>query len=368
MLFKRALEERIRSHLFGKDIIVIFGPRQAGKTTLAKKIIGEDDGNAYYDCELAWVREHFQVGKPDALLPLTEGKKIVVFDEAQTIQNIGSILKVFHDTHPGVQIIATGSSSFDLANKIVEPMTGRAIEFTLLPLSLDEIRTAKDITRADLNTLFLYGSYPRVVAEDDMQKKEEAIKAIATNYLYKDIFMFEAIRNPKVFEDLVKALALQIGSMVSLNELAQTVGATRATVSRYLRLLEQAYIIRRVHSFSTNPRNELKKAFKVFFLDVGVRNALVDIISRLPERADRGEIFENFFVAERMKAGTRETFPPDILFWRTRDGMEIDIVEKYGAEIRAYECKWQTQDVSFKRFLSRCPSAQTAIITPENLL
>ena len=369
LLFTRAIEGRIRESFFGGSMLIIFGPRQAGKTTLVKKLIVEfGDEGAYYDCEIAAVRDHFIVGNPDALLPLTQGKKVVVFDEAQTIQNIGTLLKVYHDTYPGTQIIATGSSSFDLANKIVEPMTGRAIEFTLLPLSLDEIASVKDVTRADLDDLLLYGTYPRVVAAETVREKEEAIKAIGTNYLYKDVFVFEAIRNPKIFEDLVKALALQVGSLVSLNELAQTVGATRATVQRYLRLLEQAYIVRRVHAFSNNPRTEIKKAFKVFFIDVGVRNALVDIMSPLGGRGDRGAIFENFVFDETMKRGAREVFPPEIMFWRTRDGIEIDIIEKRGADISAYECKWQQEEVSFARFLSRYPKARASVVSPESLI
>ena len=369
LIFTRAIEQRIRERLFGKDMIIIFGPRQAGKTTLAKKIIaafGED--GAYYDCQLADVRKHFVVGKPDELLHLTQGKKIVVFDEAQTISDIGTVLKVYHDTYPGVQIIATGSSSFDLANRIVEPMTGRAIEFTLLPLSMDEIASVRPVTRSDLDDIFLYGSYPRVVAAQTVQEKEEAIKAIATNYLYKDIFVFEAIRNAKIFEDLVKALAMQAGSLVSLNELAQTVGTTRATVNRYLRLLEQAFIVKRVHTFSNNPRTELKKAFKVFFLDGGVRNALVDIQTPMQEREDKGVIFENFVVGERMKMGTKEIFPPEIMFWRTRSGLEIDIIEKRGKDIAAYECKWQKQNLSFSAFLASYPHAKASTLSPEDFV
>ena len=369
-LFKRDIEARITNLLFKKRMVVILGPRQSGKTTLAKKILSTygTDGE-YYDCQLSDVRTHFVVGEPNKLLPLTKNKKIVVFDEAQTIQNIGSILKVFHDTYPGVQIIATGSSSFDLANKIKEPMTGRAFEFTLLPLSLHELSLAyPKVRQTDLFNLMQFGSYPAVVAAETVDEKLFAIKNIATNYLYKDVFVFEAIRNPKVFEDLLKMLALQIGSMVSLNELSQGLGVTRATVNRYLRLLEQSFIVRRIHAFSNNTRNEIKKGFKVFFLDVGVRNALVDIISPIPTRQDKGAIFENFFVAELMKKGTLEIFPPDIMFWKSRAGHEIDAIEKSGTKLSAYECKWSDTKVSFANFLKRYPQATTQVVTPESLL
>lgn len=368
-VFHRDLEPRIATVLFKKKMVVILGPRQSGKTTLAKKIIAEHgQKGAYYDCQLADIRAHFVLGKPEKLLPLTHNKKIVVFDEAQTIQDIGSILKIFHDTYPGVQIIATGSSSFDLANKIKEPMTGRAYEFLLLPLSLSEIGLAyPHFSQSDLLTLMKFGSYPAVVSAETVDEKLFAIKNIATNYLYKDVFVFESIRNPKVFEDLLKMLALQVGSIVSINELAQGLGVTRATVNRYLKLLEQSFIIRRVYSFSNNPRNEIKKGFKVFFLDVGVRNALVDIVSPMETRADKGAIFENFFVTERMKKGLLEIFPPEIMFWRTRAGVEIDVVEKNGAEISAYECKWKENITIPLAFKNKYPDAHFECITVENI-
>jgi len=369
-IFNRDIEPRIVSVLFKDKMVVILGPRQSGKTTLAKKIIAMyGRQGAYYDCQLADIRAHFILGKPETLLPLTKDKRIVVFDEAQTIQDIGSILKAFHDTYQGVQIIATGSSSFDLANKIKEPMTGRAFEFMLLPLSLREVSLAyPNLKEFDLFSLMKCGSYPAVVTAKTVDEKLFAIKNIATNYLYKDVFVFEAIRNPKIFEDLLKMLALQVGSMVSVNELAQALGVTRATVNRYLRLLEQSFIIKRIYSFSNNPRNEIKKGFKVFFLDVGVRNALVDIVSPMATRVDKGAIFENFFVAELMKRGAVEIFPPEIMFWRTRAGVEMDVIEKNGIEIFAYECKWKetaTAPVSFK---TAYPNAHFECITTQNIV
>ncbi|MCW1929803.1 MAG: ATP-binding protein [Candidatus Kerfeldbacteria bacterium] len=369
-VFHRDIEPRITSVLFKGKMVVILGPRQSGKTTLAKKIIATyGQEGEYYDCQLADVRAHFVIGKPDALLPLTKNKKIVVFDEAQTIQNIGTLLKVFHDTYPGVQIIATGSSSFDLANKIKEPMTGRAYEFTLLPLSLHEVISAyPDFGADDVHALMQFGSYPAVVAAESVDEKLFAIKNISTNYLYKDVFVFEAIRNPQVFENLVKVLALQVGSMVSLNELAQGLSVTRGTVNRYLKLLEQSFIIKIVHSFSNNPRTELKKAFKVFFLDTGVRNALVDIASPMEARSDKGAIFENFYVDERIKQGTLHIFPPEIFFWRTRTGVEIDVIEKNGKEISAYECKWKEQVSAPAAFSAAYPEAHFECITTKNIV
>lgn len=370
LIFQREIEAQIEGNLFKGRMISILGPRQSGKTTLAKKLIkpyGEE--GAYFDCQLAEVRKHFVIGKPGTLVPLTQGKKTVVFDEAQTIQDIGTILKVFHDTYPETQIIATGSSSFDLSNKINEPMTGRVFEFTLLPLSLSEIKKSMSVTRVDVYNLMLYGSYPAVVAAQTIDEKKLVLKNIATQYLYKDVFVFEAIRNPRVFEELVNLLAFQIGSLVSISELADHLGVSRSVIQRYLRLLEQSFIIKVVHSFSTNRRNELKKAFKVYFLDVGIRNAIVDVDTPLSERADRGSIFENYFVSERMKKGVNESvFPPEIMFWRTRAGMEVDVIEKKGVHITAFECKWSAEEVSFKSFLKAYPRAHAEVVSPETML
>lgn len=370
IIFQRTIEARIRDSLFKGRMLSILGPRQSGKTTLVKKLIKEFSGQgAYYDCQLADIRKFFVVGKPDLLLSLVAGKKIVIFDEAQTIQDIGTILKVFHDTYEDTQIIATGSSSFDLSNKINEPMTGRIFEFILLPLSLAEIKTSKHITESDLCEYMLYGTYPAVVAETSIDIKKTILKNIATQYLYKDVFIFEAIRNPQVFENLLKLLALQIGSLVSINELAIHLGVSRSVIQRYLRLLEQSFIIKTIHSFSNNSRTELKKAFKVFFLDTGVRNALVDIEKALPDRVDKGFIFENFFMSERIKDGNNShIFSPELMFWRTRKGFEIDVIEKKGADIIAYECKWNDKNVSFTQFLKKYPNAHTEVITPNDLL
>lgn len=371
IIFERTIEVRIMESLFKDRMISILGPRQSGKTTLAKKILNKyGESDSYYDCQLADVRSHFVVGEPEQLLKLIKGKRMVVFDEAQTIQDIGTILKVFHDTYPGTQIIATGSSSFDLSNKINEPMTGRIFEFILFPLSLSEIKKAKQITLDDLYTYMLYGTYPAIVAEDSIDIKKTLLKNIATQYLYKDVFIFEAIRNPQIFESLLKLLAFQVGSLVSINELAIHLGISRSVIQRYLRLLEQAFIIKIIHSFSNNPRTELKKAFKVFFIDIGVRNALVDIEKALPDRTDRGFIFENYFMVERIKEGNNShIFPPELMFWRTRQGLEIDIIEKSGVDIAAYECKWnKNEKPSFSIFLKSYPNAKTYVVNPDDLL
>jgi predicted AAA+ superfamily ATPase len=248
-------------------------------------------------------------------------------------------------------------------------MTGRIFEFTLLPLSLEEIKESKTVTLENLYECMLYGTYPAVVAADSTEEKKMVLKNIATQYLYKDVFIFEAIRNPKIFEDLVKLLAEQIGSLVSLNELAGNLGVSRSVIQKYLRLLEQSFIIKVVHSFSSNRRVELKKAFKVFFLDIGVRNAIVDIDTPLTSRKDSGFIFENYFISERIKEGNNNSIiPPEIMFWRTVTGFEVDLIEKKGTNISAYECKWSDKAVSFANFKKSYPNALTQVVTPKDLL
>jgi predicted AAA+ superfamily ATPase len=369
IVFERKIQKQIENLLFKGKAVLIFGPRQAGKTTLAKKLIavhGED--GVYFNCELASVRNLFVLGEPEKLKQLIGNKKIVVFDEAQTIVNIGAILKTFLDTYKGVQIIATGSSSFDLANKINEPLTGRAFEFTLYPLSVEEIIKDKQLPRQAFLELLKTGSYPEVVREEEEYAKQSILKNIATNYLYKDVFMFESIKNPLVFENLIKMLAFQIGQLVSVNELSLSLGVSRATVEKYLKLLEQSYIIKRINAFSKNGRNELKKAFKIYFIDLGIRNAVIDSLAPVDERGDKGNLFENFVFLELLKSGVNEAFPPQIFFWRTDTKLEIDFILYKDEEIHAIETKWKKTVLSFKKFLELYPQANTEVVTTDDFI
>ncbi len=372
VLFERKIEGYIRSRLFKNRAILLFGPRQAGKTTLSKKIL-KDYGTRgeYYNCELTSVRQAFIPGEPERIKELIGDRSIVVFDEAQTIQDIGIILKAFIDTYPEIQIIATGSSSFDLANKINEPLTGRSFEFTLFPLSLDEIRVAYPrLSMEQLHEYLRLGTYPAIVGEDDRATREDLLKNLTTNYLYKDIYTFESIRNPRVFEDLVRLLALQVGSLVSMNELSQTLGVSRLTVEKYIRLLEQSFVIQVVRSFSRNSRTEIKKAFKVFFFDNGIRNAVIDKFSDVTSRDDRGALFENFFVGERLKQASLSRAHTRVLFWRNRQGQEIDVIEEREESITAFECKW-SKSASVRpptQFMKSYPHASFQVVTPETLI
>ncbi len=368
-IFQREIENEIFKSMDKRGIIIILGPRQAGKTTLAKHILERlNVENSYFNCELANVRRHFVLGDPEPLRELIGKRKFVVFDEAQTIENIGKILKIFHDTYPDVKVIATGSSAFDLANKIREPLTGRADEFMLYPLSLNEVRSVFPITRERLDSLMCYGSYPAVVAAESIEEKESEIKRIATNYLYKDVFTFGALRNPKAFEDLVVRLASRVGGTISTNDLAKEGGISTRTVESYLRLLEQAFVIKRVYSFARNYANELKKAYKVYFIDIGVRNTFSAEGFNTSESTVAGVRFESFIFSEFIKKDTLVPFPPRVHFWRTRDKKEIDFIRIGNNKIDAYEVKLSKTHTSFDIFLKYYPNATTQIITPESFL
>src|SRR3989344_322014 len=369
LIFKREIEDKIFNRLDKKEIIVILGPRQSGKTTLAKRILERAGvSENYFNCELAEVRRHFILGDPEPLRIFIGDRKIVVFDEAQTIENIGKIFKIFHDTYPDIKIVATGSSAFDLANKIREPLTGRADEFMLYPLSLNEVRSVMPLTRERFDELMSYGFYPAVVAAASVEEKEAEVKRIATNYLYKDVFTFEAIRNPKAFEDLVTHLASRVGGIVSTNDLAKESGIAQRTVEKYLRLLEQAFVIRRVYSFSRNYANELKKAYKVYFLDVGVRNTLSAEVFNISDPAKLGVRFESIVFSDFLKQDTVVPFSPRTHFWRTRDKKEIDFIRVEGNTISAYEAKLSETNISFNIFLKYYPDAKTQVITPESFI
>jgi predicted AAA+ superfamily ATPase len=363
-IYKRTIEKKIREKLFKGKVITILGPRQSGKTTLSKTIIKEfSEKGAYFNCELLDIRNVLVPRQPELLYEKIKNYKVVVLDEAQTIENIGLILKNFIDTYQDIQIIATGSSSFDLANKVNEPLTGRAYEFMLYPLSVSETQ------EKDINAFLTYGLYPGVVAEE-VHNKLENLRNIATNYLYKDVFNFENIRKPVVFEKLVKTLARETGSQVSTERLAKVLDTNKATVERYIALLEQAFVIKRLYSFSRNLTKELKKAYKVYFLDIGLRNILADDVIHPDKRPDNGKVFENFFIIERMKQMQNQGIYPTYYFWRTYDKQEVDLIELVDGNINAFECKYKKENLtnSLFEFQKNYKESEIYLVNKENLL
>lgn len=338
----RLILKKIESTLFKGKIIILYGPRQVGKTTLVKHLIGSIEGSLYVSCDDPSIRERLEYKNTAQLEELVRGKKLIVIDEAQLVRDIGLTLKIIHDTYPDVQIIATGSSSFDLANKIKEPLTGRAFEYLLLPLAFQEIVGFKDIAtaRALLESNLIYGSYPEVLfgAFD----KKELLGVIAQQYLYKDILKYEGIRMPDMLEKLLKLLAASIGSEVSYNELANTLDVSRQTIENYINILEQAFIVFKVRPYFPNMRSQVSKKSKIYFYDLGMRNAILGNFSPLALREDKGALFENYVVVERRKvAFAASPLGAKQYFWRTYNGQEIDLIEeRFGEKARAFEIKY----------------------------
>ncbi|HEY4515201.1 MAG TPA: ATP-binding protein [Candidatus Paceibacterota bacterium] len=374
-MYYRFIQKDVEKWLFKGKIVILYGPRQAGKTTLSKAILAPfgNDG-AYFNCEVDSVKREIGVAEPTKLKSFFGDKKLVVLDEAQSIENIGLILKTFVDAYPNQQIIATGSSSFDLANKISEPLTGRSIEFLLLPLSIGEIIAKDGLASYKSYEEFVYrfGSYPDIYnhrnSQDDARRDLENIQ---TNYLYKDILMLEDIRKPKLVEDLLRLLAFQIGNEVSLGELSVKLATSVLTVEKYLDLLEKTFIIKRIYALSRNLRNEIRHGFKVFFIDIGIRNVLIQNMNPISIRDDIGGIFENLFIIEKIKKNLYSGTFRNYYFWRTYDQKEIDFIEEANGVLSAYECKYANGKVKAttkNTFLSAYPNSKLELVTKENYL
>lgn len=365
----RIIEKRIKERLFKEKVIILYGARQVGKTTLAQKILEEFGENGkYLNCELASVETGLSVLEAEKIKSFLGDYKIIVLDEAQNIRNIGKVLKIIVDTYPKMQIIATGSSSFNLFQKISEPLTGRNFQFTLYPLSSDEIKENKDLfyLESKLENLLRFGGYPGVFGLSEEDAKER-LNEISSNYLYKDILKFEGLKKSSVIKDLLRALALQIGQEVSYHELAAKLGINRLTVQKYIDILEQAFIVFKLNSFSRNKRKEISKSIKVYFHDLGVRNSLIENYNPLEIRNDAGFLWENFCMIERKKYNEYNMNFANMYFWRTYDQKEIDLIEEREGKLFAYEFKWNDKKTKIpKSFLANYPDSEFKIIDKSN--
>lgn len=366
---QRTCQGEIVSKLFKGKAILIYGPRQSGKTTLVKQIIekqsfdpvilnGDDDMDAAL----------FETVTMSRWQQILGNKKCVFIDEGQKIKNIGRGIKLLVDARSDVQVIVTGSSSFELATQTEEPLTGRKYEYHLYPLTFAELSEHFGFLeeRKKLELRLIYGSYPEVAMHEDSMK--EILKLVSQSYLYKDLFQYEGIRKPQVLEKLLKALALQCGNEVSTNELSALLGVSRTLIDSYLKLLVQAFIIFPLNSYSTNLRNELKKSQKYYFWDNGIRNAVLSDFTPVVQREDTGALWENYLVSERLKKNAYLSSEANPYFWRTADQMEVDFLEVQGKKIEAYEFKWNPDKKSrvSRAFTNRYPEAIVKTITPEN--
>jgi predicted AAA+ superfamily ATPase len=342
-MIPRLLETTIPSKLNQSKAIILVGARQVGKTTLLKSLFQDRDDTLWLNADELDVQNLFSTISSSRLKAIIGKKKNIIIDEAQRIGNIGLRLKLITDSIPEVQLIAAGSSSFGLANKVNEPLTGRKWEYQLFPLSFAEMVNHHGLLEEKrlLPHRLIYGYYPDVVTHQGSEK--DILKQLSDSYLYKDILMWEQIKKPEKLLKLLQALAFQIGSQVSYNELGQICGLDSKTVEKYVQLLEQTYIIFRLGSFSKNLRNELKYSKKIYFYDNGIRNALIARFDQPESRTDVGALWENYLVSERIKYLNYSNKWVNCWFWRTREQKEIDFIEESEGKTSAYEFKWDSK-------------------------
>lgn len=324
-------------------VTLLYGPRQAGKTTLLREIIGGHDQASveYFSGDDLFVQETFGQHELESLSKVVSGRDLVIVDEAQRIENIGLSAKLLVDTL-SVKVVLSGSSSFELSNRVSEPLTGRTKTFHLHPLSWTEVAESFRTTRPEnaLEDLLRYGMYPRVRTLSNDTEKESYITEYLSNYLSKDILIFDDIRKPKKVIDLLTLLALQVGNEVSVAELSRHLSLSQPTVERYLDILEKMFVIVNLRGFSRNLRKEISKTSKYYFTDIGLRNAVVRNFNPLRLRNDAGALFENWFILERMKQLGNAGIPANFYFWRTYDQQEIDLIEERAGTLTGYECKY----------------------------
>lgn len=369
-MISRLLQKTIESRLFAGKAIIVIGARQVGKSTLFKLILEKQDYKALQlNCDEPEVRDMLSNINTAELRLLVADNRIVVIDEAQRVENIGMTLKLITDNFPEVQLLVTGSSSFELQDKLNEPLTGRKYEYHLYPISTAELMASNGLlgVKQTLEQRLVYGSYPDILNHADDAK--ELLMNLAGSYLYKDLLTLESVRRPVLLGKLLTALALQVCSEVSYNELAQTVGTDNKTIEKYIDLLEKCYIVFRLNGFNRNLRTELKKSKKIYFFDNGIRNAILQNFAPLSLRQDAGALWENFIISERIKRNHYSGRYVNNYFWRTTQQQEIDYVEECDGQFSIFEMKWNPRRANTQfpsSFLTAYDVKEKAVVTPEN--
>ena len=368
-MITRILESQIVSLLGSGKAIIIMGARQVGKSTLLETIFRNRDNVLWMTGDDLDVQELFSQMTSTRLKALLGNARTLIIDEAQRIPEIGLRLKLITDQIKDVQVVATGSSSFELASKVNESLAGRKREFRMFPVSFSEMVSHTNLLE-ELRLIphrMIYGYYPEVVSNPGNEPM--ILKELSDSFLYKDILSFESINKPDKIVRLLKALAFQIGSQVSYNEVGQLVGLDSKTVERYIDILEKSFLIFRLSSFSRNLRNELKSSRKIYFWDLGIRNLLIGNLSQIENRADAGPLWENFVIAERLKRNSYNGSIANSWFWRTQQQKEIDYLEEEDGQLKAYEFKWNDKKASVRTpgsFAKAYPEATFHVITPKN--
>lgn len=366
----RDLTEKISKWMGSNEVLIIYGPRQVGKTTFLNQFLKDNPDAIILNCELNNVKQTLASKDLNQIRFLFGNKKIIALDEAQTVPEIGKVLKLIYDElKDQYKLIVTGSASFELSDRINEPLTGRNMKFLILPVSLNELNNFKNPLwiKDNLQSLLIFGAYPEIIMMEHPFKIPKLLE-LSGDYLYKDILIYENIRNSAVLHRLLQCIALQLGSQVSYNELAQQIRIAPQTVEKYLDLLEKNFVIFSLGAYSTNLRNEIKKSRKYYFYDLGIRNSLINNFNPLNERTDAGALWENFCINEILKKNELSDQPSNYYFWRTYDGAEIDIIEEKNGVLTPYECKWSSKRKSqlSKIFKETYQINDLSVINPEN--
>lgn len=371
-MIKRILHTTVIERMFKHKAIILIGARQVGKSTLFDAISETlDDKPLHLNCDHPEVRQLLTDISSVNLNLLVGNHKVVMINEAQRVDDVGLVIKRLVDGRPELQVLVTGSSSLNLRSKLNEPLTGRKYEFEMYPISTEELYDTYGLidTKGLLEFRLVFGSYPEILM--DRNNARELLVSLSDSYLYRDILELDSVRKPDLLRKILYALALQIGSEVSYNEVARTVGSDTKTVERYVDLLEKCFVIYRLNGFSRNLRNELKKTKKIYFYDTGIRNAIINNFVPASQRENMGDLWENFFIMERIKYNAYHHRHVNYYFWRTLSQQEIDFVEEEDGKFTLFEMKWNPKlsNVKFpKAFLESYEVGAAHVVTPENYL
>lgn len=368
----RQLYAKITDRLKPGKVVLIFGARRVGKTILLRSIVNQFKGKTLIlngeDYDTLSLLENRSIANYRHLLT---GIDLLAIDEAQNIPQIGAVLKLIVDEIPGIHVIASGSSSFDLLNQTGEPLVGRCTQYILTPFSLGEISQFENVyeTTQNLESRLLYGSYPEVVLMKNYDVKIEYLRDIVNAYLLKDILGLDGIKNSSKMKDLLRLIAFQLGNEVSYDELGKQLGMSKNTVEKYLDLLSKVFVVYRLGAYARNLRKEVSKAGKWYFYDNGIRNAIIGNFSPLSVRQDLGALWENYLISERIKRDYNTSRDTAFYFWRTYDKQEIDLIEESPTSLRAFEIKWGEKQPKIPRvFENTYPHVEYTVINRENYL
>ena len=367
-MIERFIKTQVEADFDRKKVIVVLGARQVGKSTLFELLSKGEKRTLVLNCDDSDDRLDLEDKSSTALRNLLSPYEIVFIDEAQRVANIGLTLKKIGDLKLDTIVIVTGSSSLELADEVNEPATGRLLEYNLYPFSLGELsrNSSEREEQRLLEQRLIYGCYPEVVTHPEDAKR--LLMQLANNYLYRDLLAYKGVRKPEVLQKLVRALALQIGSEVSYNELSNLIGVDKETIENYINLLEKCFVVFRLDSFSRNLRNEIKKGKKIYFYDNGVRNAVISAFAPMELRADKGALWENLMISERIKRNSYLRNYANYYFWRTTTKKEIDLIEEQDGQIHAYEFKsGLSKKIALPQdFAEAYPNVSFSVVTPEN--